>query len=153
CQASCWDCCMATSRCSRCSPACSSRFASTNIPTPASSRMSAPWSRRWPSTAAARAPIPIPIRAGVKRGAGFLRSGRRKLEAEAFEARCDALGDQADLAQVAHQAVMHVAAEVLAEGGLVAAGRALAAEPLDLVELGLAAAELLVEREPKGAGQ
>src|SRR5690242_9711820 len=72
------------------------------------------------------------------------RSGR-ELEAEALEAGRDAVGDQADLAQVADQPVVQVAAEVLAEGGLVAAGGALAAELLDLVELGLAEAQLLVD--------
>src|SRR4051812_27910539 len=48
---------------------------------------------------------------------------------------------------------MQVTAEVLAEGGLVAAGRALAAELLDLVELGLAESELLVDRQREGAGE
>src|SRR5689334_21475879 len=70
-----------------------------------------------------------------------------KLEAKRLEAGCDAVGDQADLAQVAHQPVMQVAAEVLAEGGLVAAGGALAAELAQLVELGLGHSHFLVDDE------
>src|SRR5260370_17617545 len=76
-----------------------------------------------------------------------------QFQAKGFQAGRDALGDQADLAQVAHQPVMQVAAEILAEGGLVAAGGAFAAELLDLVELGLAKAHLLIDREREGASQ
>src|SRR6478735_4174511 len=72
---------------------------------------------------------------------------RRELDAERLQAGRDALGQQPDLAQVADQAVMQVAAEVLAEGSLVAAGRALAPELLDLVEFGLAETHLLIGAE------
>src|SRR5690348_17691572 len=89
----------------------------------------------------------------VRAGALPFRSSGRQLQSEALEAGSDAVGDQADLAQVAHQPVMQVAAEVLAEGGLVAARRPLAAELLDLVELALAEAQLLVDREREGAGE
>jgi elongation factor G len=54
-------------------------------------------------------------------------SGRYELEAEGLQVRRDAVGDRADLAKVADQAVVQVAAEVFAEGGLVAARGALAA--------------------------
>src|SRR5712691_3714148 len=43
-----------------------------------------------------------------------------ELDAERLQVGRDALGEQADLAQVAYQAVMQIAAEELAEGGLVA---------------------------------
>src|SRR5512139_3650792 len=78
---------------------------------------------------------------------------RRELDAERLQAGRDALGQQPDLAQVADQAVVQVAAEILAEGGLVAAGRALAPELLDLIELGLAEAHLLVGAEREDAAQ
>src|SRR5215475_15951604 len=79
-------------------------------------------------------------------------SGRgRELDAEGLQVGRDALGQEADLAQVAHQAVMQVAAEILAEGGLVAARGALAAELADLVELGLREPHVLVDREREGA--
>jgi hypothetical protein len=45
----------------------------------------------------------------------------------------DTLGYQAQLAQVAHQPVMQVAAEVFAEGGFLAARGSFAAELLELV--------------------
>ena len=77
----------------------------------------------------------------------------RELDAEAAQAGGDALGEQADLAQVADQAVVQVAAEELAEGGLIAARRALAPELLDLVELGLAEAHVLVGAEREDAAQ
>src|SRR5206468_11397361 len=70
-----------------------------------------------------------------------------------FQAGRDALSDQADLAQVAHQPVMQVAAEVFAERGLLAAGSALAAEPLDLVEFGLAETHVLAGGQREGAAQ
>src|SRR5690606_28552791 len=65
-----------------------------------------------------------------------------QLDAEGTQAGRHALAQQADLAQVAHQAVVQVAAEVLAERRLVAAGGALAAELPDLLELALAEAQL-----------
>src|SRR6266545_7038718 len=90
-----------------------------------------------------------------RRATGVARPQRssRELDAERLQARRDALGEQPDLAQVADQAVMQVAAEVLAEGGLVAAGRALAPELLDLVDLGLAETHLLVGAEREDAAQ
>src|ERR1700730_11703824 len=48
---------------------------------------------------------------------------------------------------------MEVAAEVLAEGGLVAAGRPLAPVALDLLEIGLAESHLLVDGERADAGE
>src|SRR5689334_7962917 len=48
-------------------------------------------------------------------------SGRGEVDAERFQVGGDAVAQQADLAQVAHQPAMQVAAEELAEGGLVAA--------------------------------
>src|SRR5436305_1145777 len=47
-------------------------------------------------------------------------------EAKRFETGRDAVGDQADFAEIADQPVMQVAAEVLAEGGLLAARGAFA---------------------------
>src|SRR5689334_9651965 len=78
---------------------------------------------------------------------------RRELDTERLQAGRDALGQQPDLAQVADQAVMQVAAEILAEGGLVTARRALAPELLDLVDLGLAEAHLLVGAEREDAAE
>src|SRR5262245_29187520 len=79
-------------------------------------------------------------------------SGRgRELDAEGLQIGRDTLGQEADLAQIAHQAVMQVAAEILAEGGLIAARCALAAQLLDLVKLGLAEAHLLISRQREDA--
>jgi hypothetical protein len=50
-------------------------------------------------------------------GSRQIDSGRCELEAEGLQVRRDAVGDQADLAQIADQAVVQVAAEVFAEGG------------------------------------
>src|SRR5258708_26786653 len=85
--------------------------------------------------------------------AGEVRLGGGEADAEGLQAGRDPLGQKPDLAQVAHQAVMQVAAEVLAKGGLVAAGRALAPIALDLVELGLAKAHFLVGGEREDAGE
>src|SRR5262245_18530572 len=86
-------------------------------------------------------------------GVARSRPSGRELEAEALEAGRDTVSDQADRPEIADESVVQVAAEVLAEGGLVDAGGALAAELLDLVELGLAEAPLLVDRQREGAGQ
>ena len=84
-------------------------------------------------------------------GAPSVRRG--ETDAEGLQVGRDPLGQKPDLAQVAHQAAMQVAAEVLAEGGLVAAGRPLAPVTPDLLELGFAEAHFLVGGEREDAGQ
>src|SRR4030088_3724626 len=74
-------------------------------------------------------------------------------DAEGLQVGRDSLGQKPDLAQVAHQATMQVAAEVLAEGGLVAAGRALAPIALDLLQIGFAKTHFLVDGEREDAGE
>src|SRR5882672_5093819 len=73
------------------------------------------------------------------RSRGF-RSCGGETDAKGLQVGRDPLGEQPDLAQVAHQTAMQVAAEILAEGRLVAAGRPLAPVALDLLEVGLAEA-------------
>src|SRR4029077_4315981 len=80
-------------------------------------------------------------------------SRRGEGDAERLEIRCDAGGQHPDLAHVADEAGMEVAAEELAERGLVAACRALAPELPDLLDVGAVKAHVLVSAEREDAPQ
>src|SRR5215471_12471307 len=92
---------------------------------------------------------PSPIEGeGLRRGQNLagcapeLRGGER--DAERGDVRLDPGREDPDFAQVADQPGVQVAAEIFAERGLVAAGGALAAEALDLLDVRLVETHLFI---------
>ena len=79
--------------------------------------------------------------------AGTRPSRRGERDAKRLEIGCHALGQHTDLAHVADEAGMEVAAEEFAERGFVAARRALAPELADLLDVRAVEPHVLVRAE------
>src|SRR5438105_253877 len=74
-------------------------------------------------------------------------------DAEACDIRLDAGGEDPDLAEVADEAGVQVAAEIFAERGLVAAGGAFAPKVFDRFDVGPVEPHLLIGGERENAAQ